>query len=533
MASFSNFMEQFTFAPEFAPRQEKLVDTDPFYDVLSSKLGYLRDQVNQNSSPHSSVSSASRDSIFSNPSAFTLPVELQGGVSNISSRRPSYTAELYYTNHNKLDLPPVFVQAPPYAASSRFFDVDHTRTHSVDYPASFLPPLNSFLSQVQPQDSLVTLDNGLLLEKVSNSIVTSAELKAEFLKDAKYFGDFDVSMKIVHQLNVLLGTSLTETPGILQIRVGKLLDYLLTQNEDLAGSPQKVPKSYSMIINKNGKLDIISLPKTSNLKLTPKDLIIIEGDRGKDLVMVLQPQIDFRFALLFNYLKKKLHLKSLEFGNANSSQAPSNNKPQNNQNNQNNQHNANTQRSIINEDENFITLPNKQILRFAKPHELTQLTSKYNDELTAYRICLNYVQSLNLDLIIKNVEFQFDKKKLIIYYYCLRRLDFRGLIKELFKIYKTRIWLCAVLPIEKSFKPLLTYEMEKKYHGSSPLASSSSRSNDLTIVDPLPASESINSLDEIEEPVCFHSKVFLSLIEWFKFEMLDQETFNEKFPFLT
>lgn len=49
------------------------------------------------------------------------------------------------------------------------------------------------------------------------------------------------------------------------------------------------------------------------------------------------------------------------------------------------------------------------------------------------------------------MEYQSDFKKLIFYYFAnFQRIDFRGLIKELFKIYKTRIWLCAVLPYDNA-----------------------------------------------------------------------------------
>ncbi|GME97840.1 unnamed protein product [[Candida] boidinii] len=306
-------------------------------------------------------------------------------------------------------------------------------------------------------------------------------------------------------------------------------------------------------------LQLLQLMKNHQvqIQIQVQDLIIIDGDRGKDLVMVLKPVIDFRFALLFNYLKKKLHLKSLEFGNSSGSN-PNNNHNNNNRNghhNNNNNNNNIQKQSIINEDENFITLPNKQVLSFAKPQELTQLTNKYNDELMALKICLNYVSSLNLDLIIKNVEFQFDKKKLIIYYYCLRRLDFRGFIKELFKIYKTRIWLCAVLPLEKSYKPLLNYEIEKNKiksenensNSNSNLNSRNSINNnsillmkalsnenisDLVITDPLPVQDNINTLPEIIEPIYFHSKIFLSLINWFKYEISNKESFEKNFKFI-
>lgn len=485
----------------------------------------------------------------------------------------------------------------------------NNNTSITDNSPSPIPSYGNPLSS-----SYVTLENGLILDRSTSTIITSSVLKNQFNTATSYFGDFNISLKIVKELNLLLGivdnsldecsprssiapignnndtttppksndSTTTTTPTnstskiekasssssssttpdaddvdlkITQKRVDDLLNYLILQNEDLQSTTHRTAKNYSLILNKNGKLDIISLPKSSNLQLSPKDLIIIDGDRGKDLVMVLKPVIDFRFALLFNYLKKKLHLKSLEFGNSSGSN-PNNNHNHNHNNNRNGHHNNNNnhnnnmqKQSIINEDENFITLPNKQVLSFAKPQELTQLTNKYNDELMALKICLNYVSSLNLDLIIKNVEFQFDKKKLIIYYYCLRRLDFRGFIKELFKIYKTRIWLCAVLPLEKSYKPLLNYEIEKnKITSENEISNSSNSTNnnsillmkalsnenisDLVITDSLPVQDNINTLTEITEPIYFHSKIFLSLIDWFKYEISNKESFEKNFKFI-
>ena len=416
----------------------------------------------------------------------------------------------------------------------------------------------------------ISLDDGLLLNKATNTIVISPELKRQFDQCSAYFGDFNTATQVINQLDNLLGLSnnkeLQDDPAsvaqlsIIRHRIDKLLEFLLKQNEDLKSPNHLNNKNYSLILNKNGRLDIISFPKNSNLQLMPKDLIIIEGDRGKDLVMVLKPVIEFKFALFFNYLKKKLHLKSLEFGNSSnsrsqpssassSSSAPSSRHSNHNSSNHNNG-NSSHQKSIINEDENFITLPNKQILRFAKPHELNQLILKYNDETMAYKICLNYSASLNLDLIIKNVEFQFDKKKLIIYYYCLQRLDFRGLIKELFKIYKTRIWLCAILPLEKTFKPLLDYELEKidlKVGNSNRSIDQTSskgqfnrnnhdkqlyRSNANVVHDNFPSSDQIYQFSEIDEPIFFHCKIFSNLINMFQFEISNYEVFKDRYWFL-
>jgi len=37
-----------------------------------------------------------------------------------------------------------------------------------------------------------------------------------------------------------------------------------------------------------------------------------------------------------------------------------------------------------------------------------------------------------------------DRRKLTFYFVAERRIDFRELVRDLFKIYKTRIWMCAV-----------------------------------------------------------------------------------------
>lgn len=43
-----------------------------------------------------------------------------------------------------------------------------------------------------------------------------------------------------------------------------------------------------------------------------------------------------------------------------------------------------------------------------------------------------------------HVNYHRDRKKLTFYFVAESRIDFRELVKDLFKIYKTRIWMCAV-----------------------------------------------------------------------------------------
>ncbi len=49
-----------------------------------------------------------------------------------------------------------------------------------------------------------------------------------------------------------------------------------------------------------------------------------------------------------------------------------------------------------------------------------------------------------LPMTVKGVEFQFDCTKLTVYYESHGRVEFRELVKELYAVYKTRIWLQKV-----------------------------------------------------------------------------------------
>lgn len=208
-----------------------------------------------------------------------------------------------------------------------------------------------------------------------------------------------------------------------------------------------------LVALKNGKLELLSLPQGTNLKLARDDLIIIDGDRGKDLAVCIAPVVQLELALFINFLKKKIHFDSLItsrnqhypadkfidalMNNANGSQDDLNPKLY----------------DVI--ELTQLIIPSKQILRFATPWEcFTNLHSKFQDELKALHIAQLKLKTLNsnnavngkpsLNIKILNSEFQFDRKKLTFYYICQERNDFRELIKELFKFYKTRIWLCAI-----------------------------------------------------------------------------------------
>ncbi|GMM34185.1 Psp1 protein [Saccharomycopsis crataegensis] len=347
--------------------------------------------------------------------------------------------------------------------------------------------------------SSLGLENGLLL--VNNHIITSPELRALYRSSDGYFC-IAKAEKVYNGIKSLLDPMAPYAP-----RVSQLVGFLKRKNDiggyghgnghhngnssgntaNFVGIGDSLPhkfKNMCLVCSKAGKIDVLTVSPNSNILLQKHDLVIVEGDRGKDLVHVIEPTIGLNFVVVLNFLKKREHLKSMggtsssgqgrgdSFGSGKSSSGNYNQ-----------------------DDEHVLTLPVKQILRFASANEVGQLPSKLKNEIVAFKIAIEKLNQINmkanvmnrkasvssqssfdtrsygvgklgspnvsgsistnssagndskpqLDLKIFNSEYQFDKKKLIFYYSCAKRNDFRDLIKELFKIYKTRIWLCAVL----------------------------------------------------------------------------------------
>lgn len=293
----------------------------------------------------------------------------------------------------------------------------------------------------------INLENGLMLK--NQYIVALPDLKAVYRQTTKYFQDVTVTQDIVSQLHALVAE-----PAII-----KLITFIKNLNNLTFHH-----KILCLVINKNGKFDLLSYPNNSNIFLQRDDLVIVDGDRGKDLVMIVEPLVNLNFAILFNFLKKLEHLRSLTISDtAAIVDRPHPPSQQGGHGRFNNQKANGTHLTLLdalaiinlhsNEDNEFIILlPTKQVLRFATPKEVNKISGKFLEEKRAFVTCFNKINELNLqgDLQLINVEYQLDFKKLIFYYFAnFKRIDFRALIKELFKIYKTRIWLCAVLPYDR------------------------------------------------------------------------------------
>ncbi|GAB7337902.1 hypothetical protein MBLNU457_4291t2 [Dothideomycetes sp. NU457] len=92
----------------------------------------------------------------------------------------------------------------------------------------------------------------------------------------------------------------------------------------------------------------------------------------------------------------------------------------------------------------------RMIRRLAQPHEVASLRDKEGNEAKAKRICQQKVHEHKLDMEVLDAEFQVDWKKLTFFYYANTYINFNVLVTDLFKIYKTRIWMSAVNPASLS-----------------------------------------------------------------------------------
>jgi len=98
----------------------------------------------------------------------------------------------------------------------------------------------------------------------------------------------------------------------------------------------------------------------------------------------------------------------------------------------------------------------KCILRHATEDELQQLHIKHTEEADILQVCKRKVIERQLPMNVIDAEYQFDHHKLTFFFEADRRIDFRELVRDLFAIYKTRIWLQQVVPsmfVEKLSAP--------------------------------------------------------------------------------
>ncbi|KAF8508517.1 PSP1 C-terminal conserved region-domain-containing protein [Gautieria morchelliformis] len=141
------------------------------------------------------------------------------------------------------------------------------------------------------------------------------------------------------------------------------------------------------------------------------DLVIVEADRGKDLGKVVNDSITLAEVEAFQkaQAQKAMHAANLMDG------------------------------PPVKRDINP-----KRIYGKAQPHDTQLLASKIQDELKALQLCQSKVRGKKLPMEVVDAEYQWDRRKLTFYFIAEKRIDFRELVRELFRLYKTRIWMASL-----------------------------------------------------------------------------------------
>jgi len=92
-------------------------------------------------------------------------------------------------------------------------------------------------------------------------------------------------------------------------------------------------------------------------------------------------------------------------------------------------------------DDNDVVLPLKKVLRVATDEDSIQVNQNKIDAQEALKLCTEKIREHELEMKLVDVEYTFDRNKIIFYFTADGRIDFRDLVKDLATIFRTRIEL--------------------------------------------------------------------------------------------
>ncbi|KIW22671.1 hypothetical protein, variant [Cladophialophora immunda] len=194
--------------------------------------------------------------------------------------------------------------------------------------------------------------------------------------------------------------------------------------------------------------DVFYIQEGTGLHVNVGDLVIVEADRGTDLGTVQHTNVTWEDARRYKEYYAEEHYKwlmmfSLQSRNGGPNVVNPNGIP--------GRHGSavggmGPQGHHGPHDSSGPDLKPKMIKRLAQNHEIQALKDKEGNEAKAKRVCQQKVLEHRLNMEILDAEFQMDSKKLTFYYFADNYINFNHLVTDLFKIYKTRIWMSAINP---------------------------------------------------------------------------------------
>ncbi|MBR5246517.1 MAG: stage 0 sporulation family protein [Clostridia bacterium] len=91
--------------------------------------------------------------------------------------------------------------------------------------------------------------------------------------------------------------------------------------------------------------------------------------------------------------------------------------------------------------EDDINKPLKKVIRVATEEDVKTLNENKEKEKEAFKICEGKIEAHGLEMSLVDVEYTFDRSKLLFYFTADGRVDFRELVKDLASSFRTRIEL--------------------------------------------------------------------------------------------
>ncbi|KAG6888187.1 hypothetical protein C0992_009402 [Termitomyces sp. T32_za158] len=174
-----------------------------------------------------------------------------------------------------------------------------------------------------------------------------------------------------------------------------------------------VPPSWPLFIVefKAGRTDLFYLTDLS-LDIRVGDLVIVEADRGKDLGKVVNDSITIAEVEEFQKQQQERMGMGSDGGQPLSPGGPGS------------AGTGSTAKKEINP---------KMIYGKAQPQDTQLLISKHQDEVKALQLCQSKVRAKKLPMEVVDAEYQWDRRKLTFYFVAEKRIDFRELVRELFR----------------------------------------------------------------------------------------------------
>ncbi|MFC3041001.1 stage 0 sporulation family protein [Virgibacillus xinjiangensis] len=92
-------------------------------------------------------------------------------------------------------------------------------------------------------------------------------------------------------------------------------------------------------------------------------------------------------------------------------------------------------------DEEDVVLPLKKVIRVADEKDKLTVVENQEHAEKAFQVCTEKIKKHKLDMNLVDVEYTFDRNKIIFYFTADGRVDFRNLVKDLASQFRTRIEL--------------------------------------------------------------------------------------------